>query len=125
VIQPTSTPQPVEIEFTGSVVTQNPGQWSIDGTLLLVDTNTEIRGNIGVGQRVKVKALRFAEGSLRAIRIELLDEDGGNTNSNTNDNQNSNENDNDDDGNSNSNENGNSNSNENENDSHSGNGNDD
>jgi len=97
VVQPTATPQPVEIEFTGSVVAQNPGEWSIDGTLLLVDVNTEIRGNIGVGQRVKVKALRFTEGSLRATRIELLEEGGD---SNSNDNQNSNGNQNGDDGNS-------------------------
>jgi cell division septation protein DedD len=126
--QPTATPQAVEIEFTGSVVAQDPNQWSIDGTLILVDVNTVIQGNVGVGQRVKVTALRFAEGSLRATRIELLNDGGGNNNqggnNNTNSNNNQNENENSNENGDNHNENHNSNSNENENDSHGGNGND-
>jgi hypothetical protein len=133
-IQPTATPQPVELEFTGSVTSMDTGAWSIDGTMIGVAANTEIRGSINVGQRVKVKALRFADGHLIATRIEPTNDGSGNNNSNSNDNQNSNENHNSDDGNSNennnsnenhnSNENSNSNSNENDNDSHDGNGND-
>ena len=126
--QPTAAPQPVEVEYTGSVTTMDPGTWNIDGTTIAVDTNTEIRGSINVGQRVKVKALRFADGRLVATRIEPFSDGGGNNNSGSNDNQNSNENHNSGDGNSNgntnSNENSNSNSNENGNDSHGGNGND-
>jgi len=89
--EPTSTPQPVELEFTGSVTAVDTGTWSIDGTTIGVDANTEIRGVITVGQRVKVKALRFADGRLVATRIEPSD-DGANNDSNSNDNQNSNEN---------------------------------
>jgi len=88
--QPTATPQPAELEFTGSVTAMDTGAWNIDGTTLGVDANTEIRGAITVGQRVKVKALRFADGRLVATRIEPID-DGGNSGSNSNDNQNSNE----------------------------------
>jgi len=123
--QPTAAPQPVEVEFTGSVTTMDPGTWNIDGTTITVDTNTELRGVINVGQRVKVKALRFSDGRLVATRIEPIS-DGGDNNANSNDNQNSNENHNGDNGNTNDNgnDNGNSNSNENGNDDHGGKGKD-
>jgi hypothetical protein len=126
--QPTATPQPVELEFTGSVTSLIADTWSIDGTAISVDANTEIHGGITVGQRVKVKALRFANGRLVATRIEPINDGGGNDNANSNNNQNSNENHNGENGNSNENgnsiENSNSNSNDNGNDSHSGNEND-
>ncbi len=122
-VQPTSTPQPVEVEFTGRVTAMNPGTWSIDGTTISVDTNTEISGAINVGQRVKVKALRFADEHLVATHIEPFDDGSKNSSSGSNDNQNSNENHNSD--NTNTNVNGNSNTNDNGNDSHGGNGNDD
>lgn len=132
IVQPTATPQPVEVEFTGSVNAMDAGAWTIDGTTVIVNTNTEIRDAINVGQRVKVKALSFADGRLVATRIELESGSGtgsgGDDNGNSNDNQNSNDvNSNDDDGNSNSNDGGgNSNGNDNNgNDDHGGNGNDD
>lgn len=102
--QPTATPlppaKPVQIEFTGSVNSQTADSWNIDGATVALDGNTVLKGNIGVGQRVKVQALRYANGRLLAIRIELITEDdgGGSTdngqNGNSNDdNQNSNSND--------------------------------
>jgi hypothetical protein len=114
----------VEVEFTGSVNAIDAGTWNIDGTTVIVNDNTEIRGTINLGQRVKVKALRLADGLLVATRIEQTDDGSGNNNSNGDDNQNSNENQNDngsnsndDDGNANSNDNGgNSNSNGNDDD---------
>ncbi len=108
--QPTATSQPVEVEFTGSVTAINPGTWNIEGTTITVDAGTEIRDSITVGQRVKVKALRLADGRLIATRIELSQDGGGGNNSNSNSDQNSNENQNGPDGNSND---GNSNSNDN------------
>jgi hypothetical protein len=71
--QPTDTPQPVEVDFTGSVNSIGQGMWSIDGTTISVTGDTEIAGSINVGQRVKVKALRLANGQLIATHIELLD----------------------------------------------------
>jgi hypothetical protein len=71
--QPTATAEPVEVEFTGSVKAIDAVTWSIDGTTISVNADTEIRGNINVGQRVKVKALRQGSGQLIATRIEPID----------------------------------------------------
>jgi hypothetical protein len=105
---PTATPaptaRPVSIEFTGSVNSQTAASWIIDGASVAIDGNTVFKGNIGVGQRVNVQALRDANGRLLATRIELIsDDDGGGSgddgqNDNNNDNNdNGNENDNHDD----------------------------
>ncbi len=90
--RPTATPQPVEVEFTGNVMAIDTEMWNIDGTTIVVDANTEIRDSITVGQRVQVRALRYADGRLIATRIELAEDGGGGNNSNSNDDQNSNEN---------------------------------
>jgi hypothetical protein len=100
--QPTSTPQPIEVEFTGTVNALDAGTWIVDGITVMIDANTEIRDNPAVGQRVKVRAVRYADGRLIATRIELSD-DGNGGGSNNNDDQNSNGNSNDDGGNSNDN----------------------
>jgi hypothetical protein len=91
--QPTATAQPVEVEFTGSVNAIDAGTWTIDGTTVIVNASTEIRDNLTVGQRVKVRALRYADGRLVATRIELSDDGGGGTGPNGNGNQNENGND--------------------------------
>ena len=104
--QPTASPEPVKVEFTGNVNAIGAGTWNIDGTLIGVNANTEIRGSITPGQRVKVTALRYADGRLIATRIELDENTGGGNNSGGNDNQNGN-------GNQNGNDGGNSNSNDN------------
>ncbi len=113
--QPTATSEPVEVDFEGVVNAQSPDTWNIDGIAVTVNGNTEIRGSISVGQRVKVKASRQADGRLIATRIELVDSGGGggqsggnaNENQNQNEGQNSNDNSNshDDGGGSNSNDN--------------------
>jgi hypothetical protein len=102
--QPTGTPQPVEVEFTGTVSALTADTWIIDGTTVAVNANTELRGAITLGQRVKVKALRYADGRLVATRIEPAGDDGGNNNANGNGNQNFNENQNGNDSNSNDND---------------------
>ena len=48
-VQPTATPEPVEVEFTGSVNAIDAGTWNIDGTTVIVNDNTEIRGAINAG----------------------------------------------------------------------------
>lgn len=109
-----STPQPAEIEFTGAVDSIGGDTWSINGAIVFITNETQISDGIGVGQRVKVKALRFADGRLVARKIELTGDGGGqangNDNQNSNQNQNQNENQN---GNSNENQNGNDNENHN------------
>ncbi len=71
--QPAPTAEPVEVEFTGSVQAIDAATWNIDGTTIGVNADTEIRGSINVGQRVKVKALRQGNGQLIALRIEPID----------------------------------------------------
>ncbi len=114
--EPTSTPEPVELEYVGTVNAQDAAAWIIDGITITVNSATEIQGTIRPGQRVKVKALRFADGSLVATQIDLADDGGsrGGSGDNRNDNQNSNDNHN---GNH-PNDNGNSNENENDNENH-------
>ena len=132
-LQPTATPQPTEFEFAGTVDSMGTALWTIDGAAVAVNTDTEIHGPINVGQRVKVQALRSADGQLIARRIELVDGGGGNqsgngggspdSNQNSNDNTNPNQNGNDNtNSNPDSNDNG-GNSNQNSHDDHSGNGN--
>jgi cell division septation protein DedD len=111
-VEPTEQPTvaPVAIEFAGTVDDISAQAWTIDSTSIGVNANTEIRGSITVGQRVKVQAHRLADGRLVALRIELVsDGTGSSTGSSTgNSNQNGNEN-------SNQNENQNHNQNQNEN----------
>lgn len=76
-VVPTETPEPVEVEFTGNVKAIDTAIWNIDGSILGVNDNTEIRGSINVGERVKVKARRQGNGQLIAISIEPIDGDGG------------------------------------------------
>jgi len=116
---PPPTARPVEIEFTGVIDAMGDQQWSIDGTAVTVNAQTELRGNLGVGRRVDVKALRLGNGQLVALSIEAISsgDPGGNDNNNQNgndDNRNGNENENHND-NRNENENHNDNHNENDN----------
>lgn len=95
---PTPTARPVEIEFTGTVDSLGDQQWVIDGAAVLVNAQTEIRGAINVGQRVKVNAWRLAGGQIVARLIEALDggddddAPGGNDNTNPNDDDDGNDN---------------------------------
>jgi hypothetical protein len=117
--QSTATPQQAEVEFIGNVNSIDGETWNIGGTTVSVNNDTEILGAITAGQRVKVKALRFADGRLVAVRIELSEggsgnDSNGNNNQNSNENQNSNDsNSNDNGGNTNSNDNSDSSNNEN------------
>jgi len=74
--QPTATAEPVEVEFTGSVQAIDGTSWNIDGTTISVTANTDLRGSINLGQRVKVNALRLGNGQLIATRIEPIDGSG-------------------------------------------------
>jgi hypothetical protein len=128
-LEPTEQPTaaPVAIEFAGTVDDISAQAWTIDSTSIGVNANTEIRGSITVGQRVKVQAIRLADGRLVALRIELVSDgtgsstgngnQNGNENSNQNENQNHNQNQNENQ-NQNQNENHNENQNQNQNENH-------
>jgi uncharacterized membrane protein YgcG len=96
-VPPTPVPPAPEeqIEFGGTVEATG-AIWTISGTRVETDGGTEIRGTIGIGDRVKVRARRLPDGRLIATRIEREDEnDGGGGNDNANNNDNSNDNGND------------------------------
>jgi type VI secretion system secreted protein VgrG len=75
-LAPSATPEPtaaqaVEIEFFGMVESIAGSVWRIGGQTVMVNTSTELRGNPQVGQTVEVRAIRLANGSLIARRIEV------------------------------------------------------
>jgi hypothetical protein len=65
----TETPEPEETEFEG-VVQSTGGVWVIGGQAVVVNAQTEFRGNPQLGDRVEVKAWRLNDGTLVARRIE-------------------------------------------------------
>lgn len=65
----TGTPEPEETEFEG-VVESTGGVWVIGGQAVVVNAQTEFRGNPQLGDQVEVKAWRFTDGTLVARRIE-------------------------------------------------------
>jgi hypothetical protein len=71
----TLAPPGQEVRFTGLVESQGPASWQISGQAVQLTALTEIRDNPQVGQRVEVRAVRAADGTLTALRIER-DEDG-------------------------------------------------
>ena len=105
---PSPTPTLTVVTFEGTVETIGAQTWTISGLIVEVNSSTQIDAGIGEGSKVRVQALRRADDSLVALRIERRDEDNGNQNGN--DNQNGNEN-----GNGNQNENTNENDNSNDN----------
>jgi len=72
--QPTEseTPEPAETEFEG-VVESTGGVWVIGGRSVVVNAQTEFRGNPQLGDRVEVKAWQLPDGTLVARRIEKKD----------------------------------------------------
>jgi hypothetical protein len=71
---PTASPTPspvLTIEFTGIVEAIGDDVWTIGAWTVAVDEDTQIKGAPQVGDEVKVKALRQADGSLLALEIKL------------------------------------------------------
>jgi hypothetical protein len=74
----------MEIEFMGIVEAIGDASWTISGSVMGVDSATQILGNPQVGNTVEVHANKAADGSLTASEIKL--EDGaGNDNGGGND----------------------------------------
>jgi hypothetical protein len=66
-----------EKEFSGVVETISPNSWQISGQVFIVNGQTEIKGNILVGDKVKVQFLNNSDGTFTATEIELMDNDQG------------------------------------------------
>ena len=82
------------IEFTGTVEAMGADAWTIDGQLVAITAQTQIKGDIQVGDFVKVHAMVQDDGSLVAREIELDDHGQGNDDNGNDDNANGNANDN-------------------------------
>ena len=65
--------EPEKLDFKGVVESIGGSHWVIGGRTIEVDGSTEIKDNPGVGDTVKVVALRQADGSWLAEKIELDD----------------------------------------------------
>jgi hypothetical protein len=70
--------QPEEVRFTGVVQAIGLDEWTVASQVLVINDETEIRDNPQIGQLVEVRALRAANGTLTALRIELEEDDGEN-----------------------------------------------
>jgi uncharacterized membrane protein YgcG len=77
---PASPAPEEEIEFSGTLEATG-ATWIVGGTRVEIDGGTEIRGTLFVGDRVKVRARRLADGRLIAKRIERAEDSIDNGNS--------------------------------------------
>jgi len=70
--EPTETDQPDddEIKLEGILESMNGGIWVVAGQSVSVTGATDIRDSVQVGDRVEVRAVRQADGTLVAIRVE-------------------------------------------------------
>lgn len=62
-----------EVEFAGVVESRSTSIWVISGTIVHIDSETEINDDPQVGDTIRVKAVTQADGQLRATRIEKAD----------------------------------------------------
>ncbi len=74
-----------QLEFSGTVQAMNAGSWMIGDRTVLVNSETEIKGTLAVGDLVKVEAFVNADGSLTAREIHkaeaTLDDNSGSSSS--------------------------------------------
>jgi hypothetical protein len=71
---PQSTPEAIDgngDEFTGIVEAINGDSWQVSGQIFGFTSQTEVKDNIVVGDKVKVHYLKNADGSMTATEIEL------------------------------------------------------
>jgi hypothetical protein len=66
-----------EVEFTGTVEDHQGPIWIIAGRTLLQTSESDIRGEIAPGDRVRVRALDSGTGGLILLRIEKTDDGEG------------------------------------------------
>ncbi len=73
----TEMPDSQKVEFYGTVDAIGDAEWTVDGQTLLIDPSTKIKGDIQVGDTVKVEAYANADGQLVAHEIEHSDDASG------------------------------------------------
>ena len=62
---------PGEVKLDGTFLgVDTDGKWIVNGASVLIDPLTSLKGTLTVGERIKVKALLQADGSLLAVKIE-------------------------------------------------------
>ncbi len=62
-----------QVTFEGVIQSMRPGTWVIAGyPPLVIDSQTTIEGNVGVGARVRINAQSESNGSLRALGVKVL-----------------------------------------------------
>jgi hypothetical protein len=108
-----------ELEFTGVVEAIGPDSWQVGGTVIGIGSATELKGDIQIGDQVKVHARIGADGSLVAREIERADDADADDANGNDDDDNGNDDDangNDDDANGNDDDNGNDDANDNDDD---------
>jgi uncharacterized membrane protein YgcG len=66
----------VEVDFSGTVVSQNQNEWIVNGIRVVITSQTEVRdGPIGVGSAVRVRGWTQGQDTVMAERIRLLSSD--------------------------------------------------
>ena len=65
-----------EIEFFGALESNSGNSWTVAGRMVLIVPQTEIKGNLVVGDFVKVEAWQQLDGSFIAHEIEKKDQSG-------------------------------------------------
>jgi len=59
-----------EAQFTGSITAINGDTWTVGGVSVIVPVSAEVKGNLQVGDMVKVAGTVQADGSVLADKIE-------------------------------------------------------
>ncbi len=71
---PTSTPDAgVEMEFTGVVESIGPDSWTVGGQTFAINSKTEIKNAVVVGDTVRVEAFGNLDGALTAHEIKKVE----------------------------------------------------
>ena len=68
-----------EVHFAGTLDDVQPGQWTVAGLGVLVTAQTEVSAEPVLGTQVRVRGSLPGDGSLRAIELEILDDEGADT----------------------------------------------
>jgi hypothetical protein len=74
-------------EFTGKVDAITAESWTVAGQLFAVNAQTDIKGNILIGDMVKVHFVKNADGTFTATKIELAGDQADNSEQNNQGNQ--------------------------------------
>ena len=66
-------PQEIPVEFVGVIEELAADHWLVSGQLVRLDAQTAIHGNAQVGRRAEVQGVELADGTIRALTIQIRD----------------------------------------------------